>query len=205
MRRAKVVQNGSMHDNGSPSFVWRELMATPPFAVGFRIQHSIWKCRTRCRAATTPTVRASGSSGQGVCPYRKHHQARLQVVNEWCAASARTRAIHSASGTPKRVESSKAVTSSSSKYPRTCFPLPGGFRRYGLEAPSFDLSDNSLDDHYTLREGMIRDAEDYTSVLSGRGKTNTLKLYCGTLNALMKHKTPVGRLTSTNKFSYTPC
>ena len=48
----------------------------------------------------------------------------------WCAASARTRVTQSVSGSPRRVELSKAGTSSSSKHCRTCFPLPGGFRRY---------------------------------------------------------------------------
>ena len=35
----------------------------------------------------------------------------------------------------------------------------------GLEAPSFDFSDNSLDYNYTSREDLIRDVEDYTSAL----------------------------------------
>ena len=33
----------------------------------------------------------------------------------------------------------------------------------GLEAPTFDVSDNSLDEKYTSREDMIQDVEDYTS------------------------------------------
>ena len=53
-----------------------------------------------------------------------------------------------------------------SKRHRNCFLLPGGFRRLrGLEDPTFDFSDNSLDDNYTSREDMIQDVQDYTSVL----------------------------------------
>ena len=47
-----------------------------------------------------------------------------------CAASARVGAIHSVSGTPRRVELSNAGASSSLKHHRICFPLPGGLRRY---------------------------------------------------------------------------
>ena len=35
----------------------------------------------------------------------------------------------------------------------------------GLEAPTFDFSDNSLDDNYTSREDMIHDVQDCTSAL----------------------------------------
>ena len=35
----------------------------------------------------------------------------------------------------------------------------------GLEAPTFDLSGNSLDDNYSSRKDMIQDARDYTSAL----------------------------------------
>ena len=35
----------------------------------------------------------------------------------------------------------------------------------GLEAPSFDFSDNSVDDNYTLREHMVQVVRDYTSYL----------------------------------------
>ena len=35
----------------------------------------------------------------------------------------------------------------------------------GLEAPTFDFSDNGLDDNYTSREDMIQDVQDHTSAL----------------------------------------
>ena len=46
-----------------------------------------------------------------------------------CGCSQNERATPSVFGTPRRVELSKAGTSSSSKRHRTCFRFPGGFRR----------------------------------------------------------------------------
>ena len=80
-----------------------------------------------------PTFCASNSLASGRLSILRTPTSLVTLRGkEWCVASARTRATHSVSGTPRCVELSKAGALFSSKHHHTCCLLPGGFRRYRI-------------------------------------------------------------------------
>ena len=143
---------GRAHDDGVQS-----VQSYPPFGAqdGNTVQNVLLQ---RCRPFAPQNHRR-----EGVCSYQGRRQARphfggtLQPEREQLIPYLKPQDASSCRKQERFLH--RNITALASR-------LPGGFRcLQGLEAPTFDFSDSSLDDNFSSRKDMLQDAKDYTSAI----------------------------------------
>ena len=154
-------------DGGLFSSIRRDCMITASNLCN-RLPHSAIKMkhRSRCFTAKTSTCRTSESSARGRVSSPRTQQSRSHVVGR---DDVRPQPKWENSFGTWNPKTRRAVERGNFVFVETPPHLLTTSRRdsplQGLEAPSFDFSNNSVDDNCTSRQDMVQAVRDYTSSL----------------------------------------